>query len=90
VDAVGISAVIAVSTSFLSAIIFGIRLIGPLTLSYGQPSLVAWLVFAIFPLLLTFVGLLLARPWPVKIALFAEGIWIVLMTIDLLRVHRVV
>jgi len=50
----------------------------------ASTSLVAWLVFAILPLLLTFVGLLLA------IALFAEGIWIVLMTIDLLRVLRVV
>ena len=73
---------------FAPAIIFGIGMIGPLTPSYGQPSLIAWLVFSILPLLLTFDGLIVARPWPVEIALSAEGIWILLMTIDLLHVRR--
>jgi hypothetical protein len=41
------------------------------------------------PLLLTFDGLIVARPWPVEIALSAEGIWILRMTIDLLHVRRV-
>ena len=74
----------------MSAIIFGIGMLGPLTPSYGQPSLIAWLVFSILPLLLAFDGLVVARPGPVKIALSAEGIWILLMTIDLLHVRRVV
>ena len=74
---------------FVSAIIFGIGMTGPLTPSYGQPSLIAWLVFSILPLLLTFDGLIVARRWPVKIALSSEGIWILLVTIDLLHVRRV-
>ena len=73
---------------FVSAIIFGIGMIGQ-TPSYGQLSLIAWLVFSILPLLLTFDGLIVARPWPVEIALSAEGIWILRMTIDLLHVRRV-
>jgi hypothetical protein len=39
---------------FVSAIIFGIGMIGPLTPSYGQPSLIAWLVLSILPFLLIF------------------------------------
>ena len=74
---------------FVSAIIFGIGMIGPLTPSYGQPSLIAWLVFSILPLLLTFDGLIVTRRWPVKIVLSSEGIWILLVTIDLLHVRRV-
>jgi len=73
---------------FVSAIIFGIGMIGPLTPSYGQPSLIAWLVFSILPLLLTFDGLIVTRRWPVKIVLSSEGIWILLVTIDLLHVRR--
>ena len=72
----------------MSAIIFGIGMIGPLTPSYGQPSLIAWLVFSILPLLLTFDGLIVTRRWPVKIVLSSEGIWILLVTIDLLHVRR--
>jgi len=72
----------------VSAIIFGIGMIGPLTPSYGQPSLIAWLVFSILPLLLTFDGLIVTRRWPVKIVLSSEGIWILLVTIDLLHVRR--
>ena len=73
---------------FVSAIIFAIAMIGPLTPSHGQPSLIAWLVFSILPLLLTFDGLIVTRRWPVKIVLSSEGIWILLVTIDLLHVRR--
>ncbi len=49
-------------------------MIGPLTPSEGHPTPVAWLVFSIVPLLLTLAGAVVARPWPVRIALLAEGI----------------
>jgi len=83
------SAVIALSMGFVSAIIFGIGLIGPLTPSYGHPSLLAWFAFSIVPLVLVLVATVLARPWPVKIALLAEGIAILLWTLELLHVHEV-
>lgn len=74
---------------FVSAMIFGIGMIGPHTPSYGQPSLIARLVFSLLTVLLTFDGLVVARPGPAKIALLAEGIWILLVTIDLLHVRRI-
>jgi hypothetical protein len=64
-------------------------MIGPLTPSYGHPSLIAWLVFSIVPILLTLVGTVVARPWPVKIALLAEGTGILLWTVELFHVHQV-
>jgi len=49
-----VAAVVGLSMGFVSAIIFGIGMIGPLTPSYGQPSLIAWLVLSILPFLLIF------------------------------------
>ena len=83
------SVVVALSMGFVSAIIFGIGMIGPLTPSEGHPTLLVWLLFSVVPLLLTLVGTVVARPWPVKIALLAEGIAILLWTIELLHVHQV-
>jgi hypothetical protein len=83
------SVVVALSLGFAAAIIFGIGMIGPLTPSEGRPTLFVWLVFSIVPLLLTLVGTVVARSWPVKIALLAEGIAILLWTVELLHVHRV-
>ena len=64
-------------------------MIGPLTPPYGHPSLFAWTVFAIVPLGLALLTTFVARPWPVKLALVAEGIAIFLWTLELLRVHEV-
>jgi hypothetical protein len=83
------SAVVALSVGFLSGIIFGIGLIGPLTPSYGHPSLLAWFVFSIVPLVLALVSTVVTRPWPVKIALLVEAITILLLTLQLLHVHEV-
>ena len=83
------TAVIALGMGIVSGIIFGIGMIGPLTPSEGHPTLLAWSVFSIVPLLLTLVGTIVARPWPVKIALLAEGIAILLWTVELLHVHQV-
>jgi len=89
VNAAAKSVVVALSMGFVSAIIFGIGMIGPLTPSEGHPTLLVWLLFSVVPLLLTLVGTVVARPWPVKIALLAEGIAILLWTIELLHVHQV-
>jgi hypothetical protein len=89
VDAVAKSVVAALGLGFAAAIIFGIGMIGPLTPSEGHPTQLAWLVFSIVPLLLTLVGTLVARSWPVKIALLAEGIAILLWAVELLHVHQV-
>ena len=88
-DAVAKSVVVALGLGFAAAIIFGIGMMGPLTPSEGHPTLLAWLVFSIVPLLLTLVGTVVARSWPVKIALLAEGIAILLWTVELLHVHQV-
>ena len=88
-DAVAKSVVVALGLGFAAAVIFGIGMIGPLTPSEGHPTLLAWLVFSIVPLLLTLVGTVVARSWPVKIALLAEGIAILLWTVELLHVQQV-
>jgi hypothetical protein len=51
---------------------------GPLTPSEGHPTPVAWLVFLIVPLFMCFAGIVVARSWPVKIALLAESITILI------------
>jgi hypothetical protein len=83
-----VAAVVGLSMGFVSAIIFAIAMIGPLTPSHGQPSLIAWFLFSILPLL-EFRWTNCGETWPVKIALSAEGIWILLVRIDLLHVRRV-
>jgi hypothetical protein len=88
-NAVAKSAVVALSVGFAAAVIFGIGMTGPLTPSEGHPSLLAWLVFSIVPLLLTLIGTVVAKSWLVKIALLAEGFAILLWTIELLHVHQV-
>jgi hypothetical protein len=88
-NAIARSAAVALSTGLMAAILVGVGLIGGLTPSYGQPSLTAWFVYSVVPLILTFVGLLVARPWPVKTILLVEGIGIFAMTIHLLRLHRI-
>ena len=88
-NAVAKSVTIALSMGVLAAILFGIGLIGGLTPSYGQPSLVAWFVYSAIPILLTLVALFVARSWPVKIFLLAECVGIIAMTIDLLRLFRI-
>ena len=88
-NAVAKSVTIALSMGVLAAILFGIGLIGGLTPSHGQPSLDAWFVYSVVPILLTLVGLFVARSWPVKIFLLAECVGIIAMTIDLLRLFRI-
>jgi hypothetical protein len=88
-NAVVKSAVVALSLGFGAAVIFGIGMIEPLTPSEGHPTLLAWLVFSIVPLLLTLIGTAVARPWPVKIALLAESIAILMFTADLLRMFKI-
>jgi|HubBroStandDraft_2_1064218.scaffolds.fasta_scaffold07455_6 hypothetical protein len=83
------SVTIALGLGLLAAIIFGVGLIGGLTPSIGHPSLVAWFVYSVVPIALTLVGLFLARSWPVKIFLLAECIWIFAVTVNLLRLFRI-
>ena len=79
---------IAMGLGLVAAIIFGVGLIGGLTPSYGQPSLLAWFVFSIVPIALTVAGLFVTRFWPVKILLLLECIAILAVTIDLLRLFH--
>jgi hypothetical protein len=88
-NAVAKSVTIALGMGVLAAILFGIGLISGLTPSYGQPSLVAWFIYSVVPILLTLVGLFVARSRPVKIFLLAECVGIIAMTIDLLRLFRI-
>ncbi len=88
-NAVAKSVTIALGMAFLAATLAGVGLIGGLTPSYGQPSLVAWFVYSVVPIVLTLIGLFVARPWPVKIFLLAECIGILAVTIDLLRLFRI-
>jgi len=83
------SVLIALGMGLLAAILVGVGLIGGLTPSYGQPSLVAWFVYAVVPIVLTLVGLFVVRSWPVKIVLLAECIGIFAVTIHLLRLFRI-
>ncbi len=80
---------IALGLGLLAAIVFGVGLIGGLTPSDGQPSLVAWFVYSVVPIVLTLVSLFLARSWPVKIFLLAECIGISAVTVNLLRLFRI-
>jgi hypothetical protein len=83
------SVLIALAMGLLAAILVRVGLIGGLTPSYGQPSLVAWFVYSVGPIVLTLVGLFVARSWPVKIFLLAERIGIFAVTIHLLRLFRI-
>ena len=88
-NAVAKSVVIALGMGLLAAILFGVGLIGGLTPSNGQPSLAAWFLYSVVPSVLTLVGLFVARSWPVKLFLLAEFIVILAVTIDLLRLFRI-
>ena len=88
-NAIAKSVVIALGMGLLAAILVGVGLIGGLTPSDGQPSLVAWFAYSVVPIVLTLVGLFVAKPWPVKLFLLAECIGIFAMTIDPLRLHRI-
>lgn len=79
------SVMMALGMGLLAAILFGAGLIGGLTPSNGQPSLVAWFVYSVVPIVLTLVGLFVARSWPVKIFLLAQCIGIFAGTVSLLR-----
>lgn len=75
VNPVAKSVVVALSLGIAAGILFGFGMIaGPLAPSEGHPTLLAWLVFSIVPLLFCLVGTAVARSWPVRIALLAEGI----------------
>jgi hypothetical protein len=89
-NAVAKSVVLALSLGIAGGLIFGLGMVaGWLTPSEGHPTPLAWTVFVIVPLLLTFVGTVVARSWPVKIALLTEGIAILLLTVELLRVFQI-
>jgi hypothetical protein len=83
------SAAVALGMGIAAAILFGVGLIGALTPSYGRPSLAAWFICSLVPIVLTFVGSLVARNWAVKMILVLEGTIIFVMTIDLLHIHRI-
>ena len=88
-NAVAKSAVLALSLGIAGGLIFGFGMVaGPLTLSEGHPTPVAWVVFLIVPLFLCLTGTVLAKPWPVRIALLVESIAILMLTVDLLRIFR--
>ena len=60
-----------------------------LTPSEGQPSSIAWLVYAILPLGLTLLGSLVVRPWIVRVFLLIEAGGILAMKIHPLRLFHV-
>jgi hypothetical protein len=88
-NAIAKSVLIALGMGLLAVTLVGVGLIGGLTPSYGQPSLVAWFVYSIVPFVLTLVGLCVAKSWPVKIFLLAECIGIFAVAIHLLRLFRI-
>ena len=79
--------VLALSMGFAAGLIFGFGMVaGPLTPSEGHPTPLAWLVCLIVPILLCLTGAVVAKPWPVRVALLLESIAILILTADLLRV----
>lgn len=85
------SVVRALSLGIAGGLIFGFGMVaGPLTPSEGHPTPLAWAVFLIVPLLFCFTGSLMSKSWPVRIALLAEGIAILRLTADLLRMFGMV
>ena len=90
-NAVAKSVVIALSLGMVAGIVFGFGMLaGPLTPSEGHPTPVSWVLFLIAPLLLCFIGIAIARPWLVRIALVAESIAILILTADLLRIFGMI
>ena len=86
-NAVAKSVVLALSLGIAGGLIFGFGMVaGPLTPSEGHPTPLAWAVFLILPLLFCFRGTLMAKSWPVRIALVAESIAILMLTADLLHI----
>jgi hypothetical protein len=82
---------LALSLGLAAGLIFGFGIVaGPLTPSEGHPTPLAWAFFLIVPLLFTMAGIAMARSWPVRIALAAESIAILILTGDLLRIHGMV
>jgi hypothetical protein len=79
----------AASMGIVAAILFGFGLTGGLAPSEGQPSLMAWLVYAIVPFGLTLLGLLVVKSWVVRALLMVEAGGIVALTINLLRLFHV-
>jgi hypothetical protein len=91
VNAVAKSVAIALSLGLAGGLIFGFGMVaGPLTPSEGHPTPLAWALFLIVPLLLSFIGTAIARSWPVRIALVTESIAILILTADLLRMFGMV
>ena len=86
-NAIAKSVVLALSLGITGGLIFGFGMVaGPLTPSEGHPTPIAWVVFLIVPLLLCLTGTVLAKSWPVRIALQVESIAILMLTADLLRI----
>ena len=85
-NAVANSVILALGLGIAGGLIFGFGMVaGPLTPSEGHPTPVAWAVFLIVPLILCCTGTVMARSWPVRIALVAESIAILMLTAELLR-----
>jgi ABC-type Co2+ transport system permease subunit len=85
------SVIVALSLGIAGGLIFGFGMVaGPLTPSEGHPTLVAWAVFLIGPLLLCLIGTVIARSWVVRIALIAESTAILMLTVKLLRIFGIV
>lgn len=84
------SVAIAMILGLLSAILFGIGLVGPLTPSEGRPSIVAWEICAALPILLSLIAATISKDWIVRIALLAEFAVVLTVTIHLLRLFQVV
>jgi len=90
VNAIAKSVVIALSLGVAAGILFGFGMIaGPLTPSEGHPTTLAWLMFSIVPLLFCLVGAVVAKSWPVRIALLAECMAILVFITDLLRIFGI-
>jgi hypothetical protein len=77
------------SMGLVAAILFGVGLLAGLTPSEGEPSLTAWVVFAIVPLGVTLLGCLVTKSWVVRALLIVEAGGIIVLTIDLVGLFYV-
>ncbi len=84
------SVAFAMGLASLSGVLVGYGQHGPLSPSEGRPSLAAWAICAVLPLLLTLVATVISKDWIVRLALLVEFTWFLRITFDTLRLFRIV
>jgi hypothetical protein len=84
------SVAVALGLASFSAVLVGCGLLGPLTPSEGKPSAAAWAICGGLPLLLTVFAVAIAKDWIVRLALLIELAWFLKITLDALKLFRIV